>query len=193
MLKAAGIGTFIKGVAIKQNFYSLESLYKLGKRFNVYVGIAVKMASGHDKKCAGDYALRDLELYKKFFKLKARYVPDRKIDRQLSYEELLDDASCYAGICSMSIDPFGNVRPCLSYPETFGSVREDDLSTLWERARHLPLKNRVMRKVTTRCNDCEYAGECKVCVADLLNKNYGNPDDCGNILLMARATAAVEE
>ena len=192
MLKAAGINTFIKGVAIKQNLDSLESLYLLGKRFNLYVAIAVNMVSGHESKCAADYALGSLELYKKFFELKTRYEPKKEIYKQISREELLNDSSCYAGLCSMSIDPFGNVRPCLSYPEAVGSVREYSLSTLWEQARHFPLKNRVMRDVTTHCNDCDYAGRCSVCVADLLNKNHGDPDDCGNILLMAQASAAVE-
>lgn len=192
MLKAAGINTFIKGVAIKQNFDSLESLYMLGKRLNLYVGIAARMISGHECKCAADYALGSLDLYKKFFELKSRYVLDEKTDNQPSREAVLDNASCYAGICSLSIDPFGNVRPCLAYPETFGSVREDTLAALWERARHFPLKNRVMRNVTTHCNDCDYAGQCKVCVADLLNKNNADSDDCGNILLMAKAAAAVE-
>ena len=192
MLKAAGINTFIKGVAIKQNFDSLESLYELGKRFNLYVGITAKMVSGREQKCAADYALGNLELYKKFFALKKCHTLEDREDEQFLREEIIDDASCYAGLCSMSIDPFGNVRPCFLYPETFGSIREDSLPTLWERARHFPLKNRIMRNVTTRCNDCEYVGQCKVCVADLLNKKHGDLDDCGNILLMAQASAAVE-
>lgn len=191
MLKAAGIATFIKSVAIKQNFDSLESLYALGKRFNIYVGIAARMISGHECKCSSDYALGNVELYKKFFELKARYVTEDKIDEQFARERLIDDASCYAGLCSMSIDPFGNVRPCLPYPETFGSVREDSVATLWERTRNFPLKNRFMRNITTHCNDCKYLGQCRVCVADLLNKNNGDPDDCGNILLMAQAAASV--
>ena len=138
-----------------------------------------------------DYALGNVELYKKFFELKARYVMEDKIDEQFAREKLIDDASCYAGLCSMSIDPFGNVRPCLSYPETFGSVRKDNVATLWERARNFPLKNRFMRNITTHCNNCKYLGQCRVCVADLLNKNNADHDDCGNILLMAQAAASV--
>ena len=193
MLKAAGINTFIKGVAIKQNLDSLESLYELGERFNIYVGITANMVSGHEAKCAADYALGDLELYKKFFELKMRYEPHNKIDRQLSREEMLNDAACYAGFCSMSIDPFGNVRPCLSYPEMLGTIREDSLQTLWERTQNFPLKNRVMRNVTTHCNNCEYVGQCKVCVAELINKQHDNPDDCGNILLIAQVASDVKK
>ena len=192
MLKAAGINTFIKGVAIKQNLDSLESLYLLGERFNLYVGITARMVSGREGKCAADYALGDVELYKKFFELKTRYVTEDKIDEQFVRENILDDASCYAGICSMSIDPFGNVHPCFLYPETFGSVREDSVTTIWERARDFPLKNRLMRNVTTNCNNCDYVGQCRVCAADLLNKNHGNPDDCGNVLIMAQTNSAVE-
>lgn len=43
MFKSAGVNTFIKCVAMKQNFDSLESLYKLGKRLNLYVTIAPRV------------------------------------------------------------------------------------------------------------------------------------------------------
>lgn len=90
----------------------------------------------------------------------------------------------------MSIDPFGGVHPCLSFTKTFGSVREDSLQNLWERARHLPyLRNRKVRDITPQCETCEYLEHCTVCVAALILDKGEDFTDCGDNFLMAQALA----
>ncbi|MBQ6132270.1 MAG: hypothetical protein IJL12_08035 [Selenomonadaceae bacterium] len=54
IFKAAGVNTFIKCVAMKQN-------YELGRRLNIYVTISPRIITGHDGKCAADYSLGRLE------------------------------------------------------------------------------------------------------------------------------------
>ena len=191
MFKAAGVNTFIKGVVMKQNFDSIESLFRLGERLNLYVSVSPRIVEGHAGKCAADYALGDVELYKKFYALQKRHVPADPTMERLSRTEMLEGAVCYAGRSSFSIDPFGGVHACLTFREAFGSVREDDLATLWERARHLNFRNRVMREVTAKCETCKYLEYCTVCVADLLNKGHGDFSDCGENFLMACAAAEV--
>lgn len=191
MFKAAGVNTFIKCVAMKQNFDSLESLYELGKRFNIYVTVVPRVVSGHDGKCAADYSLGNVELYKKFYELNSCYVGADKTSERFSREQLLNGTSCRAGLNSLSIDPFGGVHPCLTFPKAFGSVREDSLENLWEQARHLKLRNRVMRKVTPQCETCEYLKQCNVCVAALTLDKGEDFSDCGENLLMAKAATEV--
>ena len=191
MFKAAGVNTFIKSVAMKQNLDSLESLYKLGQRLNLYVTVSPRIVSGHEDKCASDYSLGNVEFYKKFYALNARYVPVDTTAKKFSREEMLNDVACGAGLNSFSIDPFGGVHACITFHESFGSVRQDDLKTLWERAKHLKLRNRIMRKVTSQCETCKYLEHCTVCVADLLNKSHGDFNDCGETLLRAKASNAV--
>ena len=174
---------------MKQNFDSLESLYELGKRLNIYVGISPRIISGHAEKCSGDYSLGTLELYKKFYELNSRYVEVDKTANKPSREQLLNGTSCRAGLNSLSIDPFGGVRACLSFPKAFGSIREDKLQTLWERARHLNLKNRLMSEVTPQCETCEYLEHCNVCVAELILDKGEDFSDCGDTLLRAKAQA----
>ena len=191
MFKAAGVNTFIKGVVMKQNFASVESLYKLGKRLNLYVSISPKIVSGHARKCADDYSLGDVELYKKFYSLQKKYVPDDATAQKFSRDEILSSASCGAGRCSFSIDPCGGVHACITFRETFGSVKDDDLKTLWERAGHLDLKNGVLRGVTPKCETCDYSEYCTVCVADLRNRNHGDFRDCGETFSEAQAASEV--
>ena len=191
MFKAAGVNTFIKCVAMKQNFDSLESLYELGKQLNLYVTVVPRVVSGHDGKCAADYSLGTLELYKKFYELNSRYVEIDKSAPKISREQLLNGTSCRAGLNSLSIDPFGGVRPCLTFPTAFGSIRKNSLETLWEQARHLKLKNRLMSEVTPQCETCEYLEKCNVCVAILTLDKGEDFSDCGENLLMAQAATEV--
>lgn len=189
MFKSRGVNTFIKCVAMKQNFDSLESLYELGKRLNLYVTISPRIISGHDGKCSNNYSLGSVELYKKFYETSFRYVPADETAGKLSREQMLNKSSCDAGINSLSVDPFGGVRPCNTFHEAFGSLRSESLQNIWERVWRLKLKNCRMRDVTPKCSTCEYLEYCTVCVADLLNKNNGEFIDCGETLLMAKGAA----
>lgn len=191
MFKSAGVNTFIKCVAMKQNLESLESLYELGKRLNIYVTISPRIISGHAGKCSTNYSLNDVGLYKKFYELNSRYVSADKSAGKLTREQMLGKASCGAGMNSLSIDPFGGVRPCNTFHKSFGSVREESLEKIWDRVCNLKLKNCQMRNVTPQCETCEYLEYCTVCVADLINKNNGNFNECGETLLMAKAASEI--
>ena len=191
MFKAAGINTFIKCVAMKQNVDSLESLYELGKRLDIYVSVSPRVISGHDGKCSEDYSLCTVDLYKKYYELNSRYVSVDATAEKLSRDQMLDKASCGAGINAVSIDPFGGVHGCNTFHESFGSVRKDSLKDIWERTRNLNLRNRRMRDVTPQCETCEYLEYCTVCVADLINKNGRDFSECGETLANAKAAAAV--
>ena len=188
MFKAAGVNTFIKCVAMKQNFDSLKSLYELGKRLDIFVTVSSRVISGHDGKCSSDYSFGDVELYKKFFKLNSQYVSVDSSAQKISREQMLDKESCGAGSNAISIDPFGGVHACNTFRESFGSIREESLNTIWERTRNLKLRNRRMRDVTPHCVDCKYLEYCTVCVADLINKSNGNDfTECGETLMQVKA------
>ena len=189
MFKAAGINTFIKCVAMKQNLDSLESLYELGKRLKLFVTVSPRIISGHEGKNSADYSLGSVELYKKFYNLSSQYVTADKTAPKFSREQMLEKSACGAGINAVSIDPFGNVRPCNTFQKILGSLRKENLQNIWERTQNLNLKNCKMRCVTPKCTNCEYLEYCTVCVADLINKNHGNFSECGESFIMAKAAA----
>jgi pyrroloquinoline quinone biosynthesis protein E len=45
---------------------------------------------------------------------------------------------CPAAVEKVSVDPYGNLRPCPLLPAVWGSVREEPLSALWSRMRAHP-------------------------------------------------------
>lgn len=185
IFKAAGINTFIKCVAMKQNLDSLESLYKLGKRLGIYVTVSPRVISGHEGKRSEDYSLGTVKMYKKFYKLSSRYESSDSTASIVSREQLLNKSVCGAGLNSLSIDPFGGVHACIIFRQTIGSICEDSLEDIWDKARDLPyLKNLHIRDVTQNCVDCKYLEHCSVCIADLINKKI---DDCGETIQRAQA------
>ena len=187
MFKAAGINTFIKCVAMKQNFNSLESLYQLGKRLDIHVSIASRIVSGHDGKCAADYSLGNLELYKKFYELSFKYYPVTASKENPPLEEMLNIKTCGAGLSSLAIDPFGGVHPCITFSKAFGNIRKNSLKNLWEMAGKLNFRNRKLREVTPQCKTCKYIKNCQVCVAALTLEQGENFSDCGEEIIRAEA------
>lgn len=190
MFKAAGVNTFIKCVAMKQNLDSLESLYELGRRLNLYVTVSAQVVSGHDGKRAENFSLGSFELYKKFYALNLKYNPVTSAEND-SREQLLNSFACGAGTNSLAIDPFGGVRACISFPAAFGSVRKDSLKNLWDLAKNLNFRNKILREVTPKCETCEYIKTCAVCVAALIIDKGENFCDCGETLVMAQAASAI--
>ena len=191
MFRSVGINTFIKCVAMKQNFKNLESLYQLGKRLKLPVSVSTRILSGHEGKCAANYELGDIKLYKQIVKLRLKYTPDNSDMLPLddkNRELLLESSACGAGLSALSVDPFGNVRACMPFPESFASIRDENLRDIWKKSLHLKyLKNKKMRTVTSQCESCKYIEFCQVCVADLFQKNHGDFDDCGENFVMAKA------
>lgn len=52
---------------------------------------------------------------------------------------------CPAGVEKLSVDPYGNVRPCPLLPGVWGSAREESLASLWSRMRgHAGLSERAV-------------------------------------------------
>lgn len=189
MFNCAGVQTFIKCVAIKQNFDSLESVYELGQRLKLRVSISPQITSGHEHKKACDYRL-SAEQYEKFFALQSRYSHLKNEDYSAEITERLESPPCSAGLNSMAIDPFGGVHPCPAFDKSVGSLREDSLENLWNKIGQLKyLQNFKLSNITPRCRTCEVVEFCHVCFGNLLKEQ--TDDSCGDTLVMARAQAAV--
>lgn len=193
MFKSAGINTFIKCVAMRQNFDTLESLYKLCKRLKIRLSVSAQIASGHKHKAACDFRLNE-EQYKKFFELDSRYRQE-KYERYSSeqIDEIRNSPTCNAGITALSVDPYGGVHPCLAFTQAFGSLKINTLKELWSnKTTGLSyLKNFKLLNLTGHCRSCEVTEYCHVCIGDLFKEQAGELNDCGDTLVMARARAAV--
>lgn len=187
MFKAAGVNTFFKSVAMRQNFEGLEGIYGLARRLKVLVSISPRIVEGHECKRAADFRLSE-EQYEKFFETDARHSTNsfRRSDPQ-SVEEILESTGCSAGLNSLEVDPYGGVRPCSLFNRKIGSLRADPLEEIWKRVLDQEYVERLkMRDLTPHCRKCDYIEHCQPCIAELLN---GMQNDCGDVLIRARAAA----
>lgn len=189
MFRSAGINTFIKSVIIRQNFHGLKSLYELGRRLNIDVNVSPKIFSGHEHKCANDYRLSDDDLYKKFFELDWFHKKNssRKFAEK-NFIALSEGTLCFAGKNTLSLDPFGNARPCVGFKKSVGSVRKDTLENIWRIIGELKyLKNLKLKTLTPKCQTCQYIRFCHVCIAELFDEDTKTFRECTDEFIMAKA------
>jgi len=74
----------------------------------------------------------------------------------------IDWAGCNAGLCLMSVTCDGNVKGCLSMPDSTiqGNVRKRKLKDIWENEFDFA-RNFDLRKLKGKCNGCQKAKECR--------------------------------
>lgn len=180
--KCAGIDTFIKTIALKQNVSGLEALFQLGQRLNIPVSLAkLVLPSIHGEKRCEDCGLDTANDYSALFQMEAKYKHSFPQKR----EPCAGSFFCSAGVSTLSIDPYGGVHPCGSLNAIFGSVRHEKLQDIWKRSE--AELDRVLPKspLSAHCDFCEYAEYCSVCPGALTMKD-GVPQCNSNICTIAQ-------
>ena len=173
--KCAGVDTFIKTIALKQNVSDLEALFQLGQRLNIPVSMAkLVLPSTHGVKRCEDLGLDTANDYFELFQLEAKYKHSFPKKREPNKGAFF----CSAGLSTLSIDPYGDVRPCSSLKTIFGSVKHEKLQDIWERSE--ADLDRVLPKspVSARCDSCDFAEYCSVCPGALTIK--GGVSQCNS-------------
>ncbi len=161
MFKCAGVDTYIKTVAIKQNINNLESLCKLGRRLGINVKIAAFIIDTHTGISAQPYRLDTQEERRAVMSLIDKY--DKKI--RIDGVRDMDSSVCNAAFSSLSIDPYGGVHPCLTFSTAAGSVRDDSLKDIWENSDFMnEVRNLRFGDLSPECSECRFLNCCTVCI-----------------------------
>lgn len=185
MTKCAGIDTYIKTVIMKQNLDSLEELLQWGQRLDIPVTAGFAVLDTHTGRSARPYQLEDPANFRRALALLRRYQPQPPAQRGRN----TDSWVCSAGKCSLSIDPRGEVRPCMTLPVRLGNVRETPIAQIWETAPALEtLRGVTMRDVCLRCGTCRYFDFCELCLGRV-KAGGGIPQD---VCLLAEAVGQTE-
>ncbi len=67
-----------------------------------------------------------------------------------------DSDGCPAGVFSITIDPWLNVRPCNHSPFKVGNLKKTDLNSIWNG----PAMNKWRRMIPSQCEGCTYQTNC---------------------------------
>lgn len=164
MTKCAGIDTFIKTVVMRENVEDWENLLKLGRRLNIEVNPSYEIIDTHAGRSAEIYRLQGVEAYRKAIELQRRCQPQSRSAQTGGRRDPLGPI-CNAGGCSLSINPYGDVTPCLSLPILLGNIREHSVRDIWDRSPALEwLKGVTYQDICPDCGGCGYFNHCGMCL-----------------------------
>ena len=80
---------------------------------------------------------------------------------------------CWAGKTSAHIQPDGTVTPCVAWPMSLGSVRDQSLRSIWEEEETLKEIRDMRRKDLTGCSGCVLQTKCTFCPGKAYVENEG--------------------
>ncbi len=171
--KCAGVDTFIKTIALKQNADSLEDLFKLGELYHIPVELAKLVLRSHlETKCLSELRLEKSEDYTKLFWLEAKYKKPLLCAKTRAEDEPL----CSAGLYTLSVNPYGEVFPCNGLNISIGNIHEKKLTEIWKDCEAI-VRQRLPKGFLSaaHCGSCENKQYCDTCPANVIGKD-GNLD-----------------
>lgn len=169
LLKARDLRVFLKCVVTRLVENELLEIRAIGERYGYHVYFDPVLTVSDDGEPyplelrASDDAIRFLHSENG---LKRGSSPFERKDGQ---------PNCGVGSSTLSIDPYGNVSPCVQWKETVGNVRKQKLADIWatsrelERIRHLNRTIPMLLKGQT--DDSEFCAHCP----GLSQVRYGDP------------------
>jgi len=160
-LKTAGRQGFkikIKTPLLSLNGGEIRWLRSFCERNSYSLGIDPQLAPGNDgslKNLSFAAKRKDLEsLFKKTW-----FKPEKNPDGAQSG----DNPVCGAGRNVISIDPYGNVYPCLQLPLAAGNVKKETLSRIWKESVKLEKLRRLLSRPPGECLKCALLSLCPRC------------------------------
>lgn len=163
MTKCAGIDTFIKTVVMRENADDWENLLKLGRRLQITISPSCEIIDTHTGQSAEKHRLQSAEEYRRVLELHRRYQPG-SFSQSFERRDPLGPV-CNAGQCGLSVDPYGNVYPCLSLPVLLGNIRERSVQDIWENSPALErVRRTAFQDVCADCGGCAYFDHCSMCL-----------------------------
>lgn len=183
MCKCSGLDTFIKTVVMKQNYKGYEELLKLGRRLNIRVMSSLTVMPTHQGKPAEAYRLMDLEKYKEILELEYQYG----LHGKNPVEGEREDYICASGLDALSVNPWGDIYACNANPILLGTVRDDDIRTIWKSSRKLQnIRKMKFHQVSGRCGTCADKNWCGLCMGNALRENH-SLKPCSDTCMISRA------
>ncbi len=160
MTKCAGIDTFIKTVVMRENISDFENLLRLCRRLDILLFASYEIVDTHNGISAEKHRLEKVEDYLSAMRLQHKYYPHPASGRRDP-----DGPVCGAGGSALAIDPYGNVKLCISLPQVLGNIRETPIREIWERKSVDWVRKLTFRNMCVGCENCQYIDHCGFCLA----------------------------
>lgn len=160
MTNCAGIDTYIKTVVMRENAEDLENLCRLCQRLNIPLNASFEITDSHTGASAEEHRLEDVEAYVRALGVVDRFFPFARCPERRDPERPV----CNAGRFSLSVDPYGRVKPCISIQTVLGDVRRQSMRDIWEHAPMDWLTGLRFGDVCPSSGSCAFSGRCGMCL-----------------------------
>jgi len=130
-LKKEGIFVYLKCVLTKITEKKMDEIVEIADK----LGVILRWDPVVSPTVEGfDYPLKFMASEKAF----ERLITEEKFKFSSSpFERAEGDSICTVGRISITIDPFGNIKPCPQWQEEIGNVRENDILEIWNNSEKL--------------------------------------------------------
>ncbi len=128
-LSEYGICTEIKFVLMEENKNDFSGVADIAKK----TGSALQLIPGLNPSCFGDWRIDKINIKDDMALKKAVADYMDFSGYHPNYEKTDFSKTCEAGRNSLSIDPYGDVKPCISLPYILGNVRSDTVESIWQK------------------------------------------------------------
>lgn len=169
LLRQRGVRVFLKCVVTRLVENELDEIRAVGDRFDypVYFDPILTLSD--------DGESYPLELQASEAALKHLYTSNGLNIGNSPFERKEDMPTCGVAMGTLSIDPYGNVSPCIQWKESVGNLRHENLQDIWTLSQELERIREINRHMAQSLEqatpDHSFCGHCP----GLSQLRYGDP------------------
>ena len=191
--KRRGLKINIKTVIMNGNKDSLEGLIELAEN----IGASLQVGLNVTPKNSGDLTPTQLRInsvceYENILRILNK-AKGRRVELLKPPERSNDDNLCGAGLCSISINPYGEVFPCNGMTVKIGDINESGIKEIWENSEALKEVRAKTFAYVEGCSECELKSYCNFCMGQAMLENDGKLDKYNEACMLAKASFNIQE
>ncbi len=155
-LRQAGLTVFLKHVIMRENKKAYPSILRLAAELGAIPQLDPILVPANDGSLGPTAGrLADAEL--------AEVLGDKRVNPALDFDGQQMPELCSAGLSTCSINPYGDVTPCLQLLLPAGNVRRQRFMKIWREAPTLELIRSLRPEDISGCRNCKLLHYCARC------------------------------
>ncbi|MFH1538807.1 MAG: radical SAM protein [bacterium] len=167
-LRSRGIKVSMRSVIMRKNFQGYEALIRFAEERGIRYLIDPNVSVRQD----GD---RSPLKYQLDAESMVPIYADRRINFSLEGfpREDSPQPDCDAGRSICSVDPYGNLYPCIQLPIKFGNMLEEPFDRIWNESEEARRLRGINRRQMAECLGCKLSGYCMRCTGVAYLEGHG--------------------
>ena len=191
--KSLGTKINIKTVIMNDNKNDLEGLIDLSEKLNASLQVGLNVTP----KNSGDLSPTQLRMnsireYENVLRILNK-SQNNHAELSKRPERYDDDNLCGAGLCSISINPYGEVFPCNGMTVKIGDVSESTIKDIWDKSKDLKEIRSKTFGCVDGCEECDVKSYCHFCMGQSFLENNGELRKYDEACMLANASYNIQE